>query len=122
MTFQIDLQGSRGTVPRAGKFVFLVLTRVGLAQRGQLTSAPECGLRTQECCFWRGSQGPSPLRSWLAGSPQSGYSAPLQGPRMVMRSSAEVFEEGGAKLARYHIPEFHEPEICVWGVMMLIGG
>lgn len=60
---------------------FLVLTRVGLSQRGQLTSAPECGLRTQECCFWRGSQGPSPLRSCLAGSPQSGYPAPLHSPR-----------------------------------------
>lgn len=32
-----------------------------------------------------------------------------------MRSSAEGFEESEARLARCHIPEFCEPEICVWG-------
>jgi hypothetical protein len=39
-----------------------------------------------------------------------------------MRSPAKDFEERGAKLAQCHIPEFCEPEICVWGVMMLIRG
>lgn len=33
----------------------------------------------------------------------------------VMRSSAEDFEEKGAKLARGHIPEFCGPEICLGG-------
>lgn len=91
-----------------------MLTQVELMQCGQLTFAPVCGLWTQQLFLGRKS-GSWPAEVMAGQVPTNGPPRSFAWPK----TSDEVINQGfwgkEAKWAQCHVPEFCEPEISVWG-------